>query len=78
MQTEPVLSQAATKNVETCRITPHIANFLSTYHWAVIIVLGIYLLITLYLALRKKIGWVWFIFPALSVALFLLSLYLLP
>ena len=77
MQAEPILSQAATKNIESCSIAPQIASFISTYHWIAAGVVGAYLFTTIFLAIRKKIDWGWVILPALIAALFSIALYLL-
>lgn len=77
MQTQSILSQAATKNIESCSIAPQIASFISTYHWIAAGVVAVYLATTIFLAIRKKIDWGWVILPALIASLFSISLYLL-
>ena len=76
MQTiNPLPSPSVVNDMETCHLMPRVIHFAITYRWPIIAVLGLYLIIVFYLACRRKVGWIWFVFPALATLLFVLALF---
>ena len=76
MQTvSPMPSQNVVNDMEMCHLMPRFVHFAIIYRWPILAVLSLYLITVLYLACRRKIGWIWFVFPALVTLLFVLALF---
>ena len=68
-------SQNVVNDMETCHLMPYVVHFAIVYRWPILFVASLYLAIVFYLACRRKVGWVWFVFPALATLLFVFALF---
>ena len=71
----PLPSQNVANDMETCHLMPYVVHFAIVHRWSILFVVGLYLAIAFYLACRRKVSWVWFVFPALTMLLFVLALF---